>query len=141
MSALKSLLIAAAVLAVGARVWQSHESAVNDRELQALADGNGFVPVEMPDGAPRDTVLILAPLNCPSVGAKRAEALAGRLRELGIPNIRTSQYAVAGLTPDRRAGVDHAVAIMKGQVPAVMINGRAKANPTADEVAGEFRND
>ena len=64
------------------RVWHGHERAVANRELVALADSNGFVPVQMPDGAPRDTVLILAPVNCPSDGAKRADALADHLRKL-----------------------------------------------------------
>ena len=111
------------------------------RELAAIADRNGFVPVQMPDGAARDTVLILAPLNCPSAGAKRAEALAARLTALGIANMRTNQYAISAPTRDMQSGIQHAAVVMKGEIPAVMINGRGKANPSADEVATEFRHD
>jgi hypothetical protein len=45
---------------------------------------------------------------------------------------------ISSMTPDEQAGVNHAVLVMKGEIPAVMINGRGKANPTADEVASEY---
>jgi hypothetical protein len=141
MSGLRLLLIG--LIAVGGvvRVWHGHERAVSARELEAIADSNGFVPVQMPDGAARDTVLILAPLNCPSAGAKRADALVARLNALGIPNVRTNQYAISTTTRDMQSGIKHAAAVMNGEIPAVMINGRGKANPTADEVAMEYRHD
>ncbi|MFZ1905336.1 MAG: hypothetical protein WAU56_08090 [Steroidobacteraceae bacterium] len=141
MSTLKALVIAAVVLAGGAHVWQSHQRAAAARELQALADSNGFVPVQMPDGTPRDTVLILAPLNCPSAAAKRAEALAARLSKMGIPNVRRNNYSISNPTPDELAGIKRAYALSGGEIPVVMINGRAKDNPTADEIATEYRND
>lgn len=133
------VLAAIAALAIGVHVWHGRHGLT--RDMLALADSNGFVPVQMPDGSARDTVLILAPVNCPSDGAKRADALSSRLRELGIPNIRSSQYSVSGLTQGNREGVKRAFAVMNGQVPAVMLNGRGKANPTADEVAIEYRRD
>jgi hypothetical protein len=139
MSTLRALVIGLAVLAGGYRAWHSHEHTADTRELQALADGSGFVPVQMPDGSPPDTVLILAPLNCPSAGAKRADALAARLTALGIPNARRNQYFVSSPTPERQTGIRHAFSLMDGEIPAVMINGRGKANPTAEEVATEYR--
>lgn len=141
MSGLRSLLIGLIAIGGVVRVWHSHERAVSARELTAITDRNGFVPVQMPDGAARDTVLILAPLNCPSAGAKRADALAARLTALGIPNMRSNQYAISAPTRDMQSGVQHAAVVMNGEIPAVMINGRGKANPTADEVATEFRHD
>ena len=133
------VLAAIAALAIGVHVWHGRHGLT--RDMLALADSNGFVPVQMPDGSARDTVLILAPVNCPSDGAKRADALSSRLRELGIPNIRSSQYSVSSLTQGNREGVKRAFAVMNGQIPAVMLNGRGKANPTADEVATEYRRD
>ena len=141
MSGLRSLLIGLIAIGGVVRVWHSHERAVSARELAAIADRNGFVPVQMPDGAARDTVLILGPLNCPSAGAKRAEALAARLTALGIANMRTNQYAISAPTRDMQSGIQHAAVVMNGEIPAVMINGRGKANPSADEVATEFRHD
>jgi hypothetical protein len=139
MSTLKALVIGAVVLVGGARLWQSHERAVAARELAALADGNGFVPVQMPDGVPRDTVLILAPINCPSDAAKRADALADRLSALGIPNVRKNNYSIARVTQDEQVGIKHAVALRDGELPQVMINGRGKDNPTVDAVTTEYR--
>jgi hypothetical protein len=40
---------------------------------------------------------------------------------------------------DDRAGIDRAVEVFKQGAPAVFINGMAKSNPTADEVAMEVR--
>lgn len=133
------ILAAIAALAIGVHVWHGRHGLT--RDMLALADSNGFVPVQMPDGSAPDTVLILAPVNCPSDGAKRADTLSSRLRELGIPNIRSSQYSVSSLTQGNREGVKRAFAVMNGQIPAVMLNGRGKANPTADEVATEYRRD
>jgi hypothetical protein len=138
-SSFRPFAIALIVILGAVRLWHSHEHAESVRELAALADSDGFVPVQMPDGAARDTVIILAPLNCPSAGAKRADALAARLTALGIPNVRTSLYAISAPTQDMQSGIRHAAAIMNGEIPAVMINGKGKANPTAEEVATEYR--
>jgi hypothetical protein len=142
MSTLKAIVIGGVVLAGGAHFWQSHQHAVAARELAALADSNGFVPVQMPDGVPRDTVLILAPVNCPSDAAKRADTLATRLRAMGIPNVRRNTYSIARVTRDELPGIQHAAALRdQGEIPLVMINGRGKGNPTVDEVATEYRQD
>jgi hypothetical protein len=110
------------------------------RATAALADANGFIPAQMPDGAERGSVLILAPLHCPREGAKRARALAQRMKELGIPAVESDRYSVAQVTPDNKASIDRAVEVLKTDtLPVVFINGRAKANPTADEVADEYR--
>src|SRR5919198_4039076 len=53
---------------------------------------NGFVSVIMPEGASKNTVMIFAPLNCPSAGAQRADALASELTGRGIPNVRSDTY-------------------------------------------------
>jgi hypothetical protein len=71
----------AVIVLVGAvHAWHVHQRSVIDRELSASADSNGFVPVIMPDGAPADTVLILAALNCPSAQAQRANDMAKQKR-------------------------------------------------------------
>ncbi len=99
---------------------------------------NGFVPVQMPDDGKEDTVLILAPLNCPSDEAKRADALAARLDEMGIPNRRSSSYHVFNPRPERMGAVERATEIFRRGAPAVFINGMAKSNPSAEEVALEY---
>jgi hypothetical protein len=139
MKPLYALAAVAAVAAVAHFGWAGHHLS---RASAALADGHGFIPAQMPDGAARDTVLILAPVNCPHEGAKRADAMAQRLGELGIPAVRSNSYSVSRVTRDNAADVNRAVEVMKTDlVPVVFINGRAKANPTADEVAAEYRRD
>jgi hypothetical protein len=130
----------AAVVLVGAvHAWHVHQRSVIDRELSLSADSNGFVPVIMPDGAPADTVLILAALNCPSAQAQRANAMAKQLSEMGIPTQRTSHYSAANLTQDQMSLMAHTNAVLGGEIPIVLVNGVAKANPTVDEVAAEYR--
>ncbi len=122
----------------GHRLWQAHERAQVERKLQAVSDAYGFVPVRMPDGAPQNTVLVLAPIDCPSDGAQRADALAAKLQLQGIPTQRLNQYSVAAATTADREGIERAFLVMNGTIPAVMINGQAKANPTVDDVTAEF---
>ncbi|RYF17177.1 MAG: hypothetical protein EOO30_08425 [Comamonadaceae bacterium] len=101
----------------------------------------GFIPAAMPDGAPPNTVVILAPLHCSSEEAQRAESLAGELERLRIPVLRSSQYSATsdGSDSTRQANVKRAVTVLNGEVPAVFVNGRAKANPSADEVIAEYQ--
>ena len=131
--------LAAVLIAGGVRLWHMHERSVIDRELLASADSNGFVSVIMPDGAPPDTVLIFAAVNCPSAQAQRANAMATRLSEMGIPTQRTNNYSVANVTRDQMPILTRTNAVMTGEIPIVLMNGVAKANPTVDEVASEYR--
>lgn len=104
---------------------------------------NGFVPVEMPDGAPRNAVLVLAPPNCPSEQAKRAEALVAELTRQGIPVRRGSRisYTFEGGMPstEQRRAVDRAVQVFNQGAPAVYINGMAASDPTIEQAIAEYR--
>lgn len=136
---LYALLAAGAVAGAAHHQWAGHDLS---RATAAMADGNGFVPAQMPDGAAPDSVLILAPVNCPHEGARRADALAQRLQQLGIPAVRSNHYSVARITPDNAPSVNRAVEVLRTEmVPVVFVNGRAKANPTSDEVVAEYRQD
>lgn len=102
---------------------------------------SGFVSVAMPDGVPQDSVAIIAPVNCPSDAAQRADALANRLTQLGIPNTRTSSYSssIAAPTAEQNAAIQRSVSVLNGEIPAVFVNGMGKSNPTAEEVAAEYQ--
>lgn len=135
----KALLVTAGALVLSVHLWHSHQHAVFQRQLEAMADVNGFVPVLPPMGARPDTVVILAPINCPRAGAKRADALAKYLTDRGVPNVRSAQYEVAG------AGTDALVmkatdAIATGTLPVVLFNGRGEDNPAPWQVVDEYRN-
>lgn len=51
----------------GAYQWWQDRSP----SIEVSASPNGFVPVEMPGGVGRDSVLVLAPRNCPSEQAQK----------------------------------------------------------------------
>jgi hypothetical protein len=101
---------------------------------------NGFISAVMPDGARSNTVVILAPLNCPSAAAQRADALAQQLSRAGVPNVRSSSFSTSIPNPsaEQREGIERAVTVLKGEIPAVFVNGMASANPSFDEVLAEY---
>lgn len=134
------LLIVLAALGFGFHLWQQHQSSAR-LEAGASPSPGGFVDTAMPQGAKPDTVLILAPLNCPSEAAQRAEALAAELDRMGVPHVRGDSFSLNFSNPSEqeRASADRAVAVLNGTIPAVFVNGRGKANPSAQEVADEYR--
>jgi hypothetical protein len=134
----KMLLIGAGAALLSVHLWHAHQHAVLERQLVTLSDGKGFIPVQMPDNAPPDKVVILAPVHCSSDVAQRADALAQFLNDQGIPNVRTSFYMISRVTPDMKPGIERARSL---DPPVVLINGRGKSNPSAQEVVDEYRRD
>lgn len=126
----------AALLSV--HLWHVHQHSVLERELETISDGKGFIPVQMPDNAPADKVVILAPVHCSSEVAKRADALAQFLTDQGIPNVRTSAYMISRVTPDMMPGIERAHSL---DPPVVLVDGRGKSNPSAQQVLDEYRSD
>jgi hypothetical protein len=120
--------------------WWNKRSA-GETVLSAVASENGFVPVVMPDGAPRNGVLILAPPNCPSEQAQLAEALARDLTDKGIPVTKGSRMSFSLQDPSKeeREAVDRAVAVFKQGAPAVFINGMAMSNPNVSQAVAEYQ--
>src|ERR1700676_4559156 len=131
----------AVLTGVAVQLWTTHQLSVFERSVLATADTNGFVAVQMPDGLRGDTALILAALNCSSVSAKRGDVMAQRLTEMGIPNRRSNNYSVAAATREQMPLLTRTSIVLKGEIPVIFINGMAKANPTVEEVASEYRRD
>jgi hypothetical protein len=121
--------------------WWNHREAAASATVAEESSPNGFVQAAMPDGVSPNTVVILAPLNCPSDGAQRADNLARALEGQRIPVARSSHYSARseGFDAERKASLDRAVAVLNGEIPAVFVNGMAKSNPSADEVVAEYR--
>lgn len=136
---LTKFMVLVAALGGGYHLWNAHQHARLERALLASANSNGFIEVRMPDAAPPHTVLVFAPMHCPKEGARRADAMARQLSAMGIPNIRTSEYRARGFSPDEKTLMDRTTAVLGGAIPAVMIDGKGKSNPTIDEVAAEYR--
>ena len=108
---------------------------------EVATSANGFVPVEMPGGVSRGSVLVLAPRNCPSEQAQRTEMLVQELARQGIPVVRSDAFSfdLADPTAEQMAGVDRAIEVFKRGAPAVFVNGMAMSNPTAAQTVAEYR--
>ena len=136
MKALKLLVLAAAV--AGAIYWWRGRA---ERIEGAAKSPNGFVSVAEPNNARGNTVIIFAPVNCPSDAAQRADALASELTSRGIPNVRSNSYDYTLTDADsavQAAKLKRTNEVMNAGVPVVLINGKAKANPTLNEVIAEY---
>ena len=116
--------------------WWKGNHAAHGPANEARGPG-GFVQVAMPDGAAKNAVVILAPLNCPEEGARRADDLADKLSRRGITVVRSASYStnITNPTDAQKADLDRAVQVLNGEVPAVFVNGMGKSNPSAEEVA------
>lgn len=134
------LLILLGAAGLGYHLWQEHRAGGAGVAASAQDSPNGFIPAAMPSSARRNVVLIFAPVDCPSEAAQRADALASELTSRGIPNERSSSFSLTMNDPsaEERAAGERAVAVLRGEIPAVFLNGMGKANPSADEVAAEF---
>jgi hypothetical protein len=132
-------LLIAALAGAAPQLWKMHERSQVDRKLLPLEDTNGFVPVQTPAGTAPNTVLILAALNCPSAAARRADTMAKQLSDMRIPNNRANSYSLAITSREQLPLLQQTSMVLGGEIPVVIINGMAKANPTVDEVAAEYR--
>ncbi len=135
---LLKLLLLVAVLFGGYKWWQGREA---EQAFAASAGPNGFVPVEMPSGAKRNVVLVLAPANCPSEQAQRTEALVAALASAGVPVARGTGFSfeVDNPSAEQRAGIDRAVEVFRRGAPTVFVNGMAMSNPSAAQTVAEYR--
>jgi hypothetical protein len=134
---LLKFLAVLAIIGFAAHWWKGHQMRVS---TAAATSDSGFVKAVLVDGASRNTVLILAPPDCPSEEAQRASRLAERLTQMGIPYVMGSGFTVSSDDPsdEARAGMDRAVAVFQKGAPAVFVYDMAKSNPSAEEVAIEY---
>jgi hypothetical protein len=115
----------------------------NERDAKSapkLADvsPNGFIALPAATNLNTNRVIVLAAENCPKEDARRADNLAEELGRRNIPYTRahSANFDVPNPDPAILRRLD---SVMKGALPIVFVNGRAKANPTLDEVLAEYR--
>jgi len=140
MNIIKTLIVLS--LAGGAyAAWKHQHQHATQLAATNLSTGEAgpFVPMPPVDGQRPGTVFVIAAENCPHEDAQRADRLAESLSSQGIPVQRahSANFRFNG-QPDQDT-VDRISAVMEGPLPVVFVNGRAKANPSLDEVASEFR--
>ena len=140
MHLLKILLVIAA-LGGAYNFWVDWSTPSYAEVVAQIGSDNGFVPILPPDGAKADTVYVMAPKNCPSDAAQRAQQLAAGLESRGIPVERSDHFraAVSDPTAEEREALKRTQAVLNGAIPMVVVNGVASANPSVDQVEAEYR--
>ncbi len=134
------LLIVIGIAGGAYHYWQQHHSAGTAAAESAAPSRNGFVALPPADGHNAKVVYVVAAENCPHEEAQRADRLASDLSREGIPVTRTHDINFTLAAADS-AQVDHIKSVMNGPLPIVFVRGRAKSNPTLDEVVAEYDGD
>ncbi len=118
---------------VDPKAWVSERVGKDDSGPSA----RGFQSIPLPDGVSARGVVVFAPKHCTSDAARRTDDLVRHLSKHGIAYVRTDSANFNNLTSQDEAS--RVMSVMNGPVPIVYVNGKAKANPTPQEVVAESR--
>lgn len=136
------LLVVLSILGGAYHYWNENNPA---EALEAAADFEygdsgdyGFVALPPVAGASANTVLVIAAQNCPHEDAQRADSLAEGIAGNGIRVVRAQDVSFEFASADSSM-TERIMSIMNGPLPIVIVNGRAKSNPSLDEVIAEYR--
>ncbi|OHX37480.1 hypothetical protein BJL95_05505 [Methylomonas sp. LWB] len=136
---LLKLLLAITVGAGAYNHWLQHRQDSPPGSSETLANvSSAFVELPAISGQSPSSVIVVAAEHCLHADARRADRLAEDLSRNGVPVVRT--HSVNFDIPNGgQADLDKIDQVMAGPLPVVFVHGRAKANPTLDEVLSEFR--
>ncbi len=135
------ILIVLGLAGFGYQYWTKH------REGQPLAvstgsaassSSNGFVLLPGTSTTASNAVQVIAAEDCPEEAARRADSLAEQLSSKGIPVTRTHSISFTVASGDP-ADAQRISSIMSGELPIVLVRGKARSNPSLDEVVAEYR--
>jgi hypothetical protein len=139
------LLVVLIVAALGYQYWNKHHAAGASTEAggsragtSAVASRGDFVELPPVSGASAKAVLIIAAQDCPEEAAQRADRLAEQLGRQGVPVSRLQDVHFDIANGDA-AIARKLTSVMNSPLPIVFVHGRAKSNPTLDEVVAEYR--
>jgi signal recognition particle receptor subunit beta len=124
-----------AVLGAGWQLWHRHQA---NEEPAVAPSVVAFVELPLPDGMDADSVVVFSPEDCPSEAAQRADALVSALESKRITVVR-AHHAEFDLRDQESA--DRVNSVMEGPIPVVFVRGKAKANPSVEEVLAEYHTD
>jgi hypothetical protein len=102
-------------------------------------DANGFVAMPAVSNPPSGRVWIIAPVNCPSAEARRADELPSLLFGEGIVSVRTNSVSLTWDQDPGKVAMDSVNRVMGGAGPIVFVNGRAGNNPGVTAIVAEYR--
>ena len=128
------LLFFLALPIVAFQYWYTHQP--KTAPMVAVSP-NGFIPLPTVATADPRQVVVFAPENCPQEASVRSDAMARDLINRSIPSVRSHDISFTSSDPD--PGIQNRLnAVMNGEFPIVIVNGKGKANPTLDEVMAEY---
>lgn len=146
MKALIQSIFFLCALVVGVHLWGTHYQSSRRAELAAAVeaakaarfapDGQGFIPLPMPVGAPSNRVVILLPSDGSKAAEQRTRDLEKSLVLARVMFFRMAKADVKSTDDDEASKVKE---VVEGDLPIVFINGRVKNNPTSEEVVAEFK--
>lgn len=133
------LLIVLGLAGAGYQYWKEHKQAASHEVVaESASSNNGFVALPPAEGADGRSVLVIAAENCPHEDAQRADSLAGDLSGMGIPVVRAHNISFSFSGTDS-AVTNRILSVMNGPLPIVIVHGRAKSNPSLEQVVAEYR--
>jgi hypothetical protein len=102
----------------------------------------GFKDILQLDGVDPQVITVLMPCGCPLEAGQRGRALVAKIKAANLP-VTASSEVHAKISGQTREEVEGKMAmmndIMGGETPIVVYKGRAKNNPTIDDVLAEYR--
>jgi hypothetical protein len=133
------LLFLLALVGFGYQYWTKHHQGLPWNTAAAVSDSqNGFVSLPPVTGASARDVLVIAAENCPHEAAQRADELARQLSRAGIPVTRLHQ-ANFSIENNDSSVMDKVLSVMNGPLPIVFVAGKAKSDPSIEEVIAEYQ--
>jgi hypothetical protein len=133
------LLIALALAGFAYQYWSKHhQGRVAVASAGSAESHNGFITLPPVTGASTTAVLVVAAENCPEDAAQRADRLAEQLARDGVPVARVHNVSFDIANGDSSAA-DQVMSVMNNDLPIVFVRGKAKSNPTLEEVAAEYK--
>ena len=136
---LARILLAVGAVAVGTHYAHQHSSSYGSAAIIPGSDQNGFIALPPAQGQDRDTVYVVAAVNCPHEAAQRADRLAKDLGDKGIPVVRTSNVSFAAGSMDQSM-VKRMNTVMTGALPIVFVRGKARPGAVLADVEAEYQN-
>lgn len=141
------------IICLGTGIYRTREYIQERKASQSYADfmateakGRpasqcGFKDILPLDGVDPHVMTVLMPCGCPLEAGQRGRALLAKLKAANIP-VTASSEAHASISGSSREEVEAKMAmmndIMGGETPIVIYKGRAKNNPSIDDVVAEY---
>src|SRR4051812_23254610 len=132
-------LVVIALAAGGYNYWKHRSNRVVPVvSSPSVESDRGFAAMPQVEGQNARTVYVVAAQNCPREEGQRTDRLAADLARRGIPVDRTHSAQFSFNAQPDNVVMETINKIMAGPLPVVFVRGRAKSNPSLEEVVAEF---